>query len=1059
MIARAPNSEQSLAIAKKGNVLLSAGAGSGKTFVIIEHIIFLLKKHQELYSEEELNKNIANFLSGIVLMTFTTKAAGEMSIRLTRKIEEQCQISESQEKKYWELIHKNLPFIKIVTIHGLCHNLLRSGFWPEFPIEIKLLNKLEHKNKIKVLYDQWYTSNVDVLKPQFLAHTHELFKAIEEIFQSPELRILWEKPSPILNIQLELDEFFREWEKLRKFKFLFTEQFSFSDSPKKTIKKAYQIIEQFSALSAQSGKINFKNYKEYITFFQELSRFPTALKEMSEEEKMYLAEMRQLQTDIAEWGEDFFELENNFLAFTEWASILSDIFSYINLHYLKQDGFSFSDLEYYVLKGLEDTFALKKIQESLSYFIVDEFQDTSFVQFEILQKLSGFNFSKIYAVGDRKQAIYGFRGGELQVFQECEKLVGVDGNLALEFNYRSKMNIINFNNAFFNKIFPLGIKYNGIDTQQTEMAYQKAIESLDSPGTVNALRFDVKGIIDHENLDLCEARVLANEIESLIRGGEFKSICILYRKLQPSYYLIDILKDKGLGFKAQIKISFLEDPLIAFFKSLLENILNAKDENRKISSYLFLSSLGKLLGITQLSNDLIEEFVANSKILGIKNAFIKLLLSLGVTNSYCEQNLNLPFSICDLGEDNFLTIYHILKDNDEEYSSELNSGSQKKRIILMTAHASKGLEFDAVLLGGVHTNGGYMGMREKVGKMPKSFRWKKSFDQKDFYKSPTYFLEAEILKQKNFSEGKRLLYVACTRAISYLGWVDLRNEDKDLINDQNSWINALRLSGVATREVSIQNLETRSYPPISFLQKDSLGFLIDKNPMYMGIISELSVTRLASLADCPFKFYLKNICKINLDEKFYDASEEELVTAPTFYSSKERGTSIHLVLSKLFKNEPVEIPEDLQDMINWVKELALQLSGFRAVSEEMIKFSFFNVMISGTPDIFFLDETKKLVVWDFKTGTREDSKEASYWFQLMTYAYGLGKIYRLEDTFEMELGLLYVDEKIVTTKKLRLSEISQQLFLIWKKTESLSQVNLQHCSQCEYSSICKKSQA
>jgi hypothetical protein len=116
-------------------------------------------------------------------------------------------------------------------------------------------------------------------------------------------------------------------------------------------------------------------------------------------------------------------------------------------------------------------------------------------------------------------------------------------------------------------------------------------------------------------------------------------------------------------------------------------------------------------------------------------------------------------------------------------------------------------------------------------------------------------------------------------------------------------------------------------------------------------------------------------------------------------------------------------------------------------------------MISGTPDVFFLLENTNLIIWDFKTGQRDEQNESSYWLQLMCYAYGLGKIYRLENDIIISFSLLYLDQKKIITKEMSLTEISQEVFSIWKKTESLYQVNKNHCSQCEYSGICKKSNA
>src|SRR5690606_20202945 len=117
--------------------------------------------------------------------------------------------------------------------------------------------------------------------------------------------------------------------------------------------------------------------------------------------------------------------------------------------------------EYLVAKGLDNPEDLARIHKSFCYFIVDEFQDTSALQFSIIQKLIGNNFERLFCVGDAKQAIYGFRGGELSVFQDCEKLVPTVRSLAN--NYRSLPEIICFNNSLFRTILPLAQGFEGHD--------------------------------------------------------------------------------------------------------------------------------------------------------------------------------------------------------------------------------------------------------------------------------------------------------------------------------------------------------------------------------------------------------------------------------------------------------------------------------------------------------------------------------------------------------------------------------------------------------------------
>ena len=73
-------------------------------------------------------------------------------------------------------------------------------------------------------------------------------------------------------------------------------------------------------------------------------------------------------------------------------------------------------MEYLVYRGLLNKESQKKVSDVYKYFIIDEFQDTSEIQFDILKMLCGKNYQSLFCVGDQKQAIYGFRGGELGVF-------------------------------------------------------------------------------------------------------------------------------------------------------------------------------------------------------------------------------------------------------------------------------------------------------------------------------------------------------------------------------------------------------------------------------------------------------------------------------------------------------------------------------------------------------------------------------------------------------------------------------------------------------------------
>lgn len=1068
--ARKANPEQEKAIFHRGGKILSAGAGSGKTFVLIEHLVFLLTKIKETPSTD-WNKNISSELSKIVLMTFTKKAAGEMSVRMMRKIEELISIAQSQSSEkdlqFWKMIRQNLSFFNITTIHGFCHRLLGAGYWPEFPQRISLVSSIEHKDKIRRLFDKWLALNMDSLGEVFLASSDALLSAMIQIFSSPELRTLWSEPRIPSQAGEEIDHFFREFLKVKGHGSLFTTPVDLSADAKESKKKWFEYFDQFENVRAANLEINAKNFQAYDNFFKSL-RFPSASKEMSAGQLETLELLRGLREDLKIFSDDLIALEQNFAHYQKWVLVFSDLFKYIDEHYFDVDGFSFADLEYYSLKALSRNDVLSKVQESYQYFIVDEFQDTSYIQFAILRKLIGNDNNKLFCVGDKKQAIYGFRGGELQIFEECSQLLGSENNYFLKNNFRSYKAIINTNNELFERVFPLGLGFSGRDPHSVQMESQIIPESNLNEGSVLSLRNDVVGDPKTIDLDSTEAKILGDHIQTLLASDEYESICVLYRKLKPSANLLDYFLKNDIAFSAQVKIGFSEDPMINSFRLLIESFLNKTNERKRKANLFLLESLFAVLGTKNFSVSSVEQFEKDLKLFGVKIAFHKFIFSLGLSNSFHTQNSSLIDSICRLTKGDVVKIYHLLSnESDEEYSCEMMSGNsgegKKKRILIMSAHASKGLEFDAVLLGGIHTNGKYGGMREHVGKMPHSFRWKGSIAQKKFFKSPFYHLESEILKLKDFSESKRLLYVACTRAVKHLAFANIaavkEGAEEFLSKGDNSWIDALRLINFpelrsTTIEVPSSGLD------LPLIQQDALGILPDQNIRSLGMIAELSVTRLATIAACPFKFYLQNICKIEPEESpslFISGSEAD-DGEDVFYSSKKRGTEVHSYLSKLFLNQITleKVPAKEKEKIEWAAELAKEfVSSSKVISEEMIKFSFFGQMISGTPDIVFQND-QKIIVWDFKTGIRNIDSEESYWFQLMAYGYAYGLLNNFIDEQKVELSLLYLDEKNVVAKSFSMNELTQLLFNYWLKTERLDQINSHHCSHCEYSSICKK---
>jgi ATP-dependent helicase/nuclease subunit A len=1066
---KTPNQEQLAAIDHTGGKILSAGAGSGKTFVIIEHIIKKLEELKKEIPKNDWSQQIPFKLQRLVLMTFTKKAAGEMSIRLMNRIDILCeQTDESSDFEYWTIVRKYLSLMNVTTISSFCHGLISQGHFKDIGSKVEIVSTVEYKNKISLLFNAWFTQRESGLKQVFQANSSALISAMIDVFTSPELRLIWSDSFKKQSAEEELKPFIEQMLSILDLNSVF-ESSTLIVEEKEQSKSWYALVKGFDGLKNSLGILTPLNIKSYITFAINYGRLPSAVKNMSEEQKLYLANVKELVSFLRDCEEDVLNFLDHYDVYSSWVEVFKDVFNYINDHYLDEKGFAFSDLEYYVCKGLQDNSLAIKVRSQYDYFIVDEFQDTSSVQYDILQKLIGEDNSRLFCVGDRKQAIYGFRGGELQVFTQCSKRLGEINNLWLKNNFRSQGNVINFNNNFFTQVFPLGTKFEGIDRHSVKMESQNIPSHSENLGIVEKIGVEIQNVINEKELDVdaLESKALTEKIKTLIED-DYNSICVLYRKLRPSTYLLELLVNNSISYNAQIKIEYSEDPIINLFLRMVEIKINLEDEKKYQSTLFLLATHFDVLGLNFKPQDIANKFLGDLEILGLRLAFHKLIFSLGLNNSLYVENSQLIDSICKVCKNDPAQAYFMLSsESDERYSLDSIHVGKTKRVTIMSAHASKGLEFDAVLLGGIHSNGNQMGKTETVGKLPKSFRWKKVYNQKTFFKSPAYYLEAELDKAKDFSESKRLLYVACTRAVKYLGWTDLYFLKEGVItslgNGSNHWIKAMRLFDahelVQATHLTLKNDVEISKIQMAMMLKDPMGLLVNTSKSGVGLFAETSVTRLAHLAQCPFKFYLSNICKIEAPgTKIVREFDEELESAEEhFYSSKERGIEVHKWLSEILTNK--KNIEDYQgndkEKIQWALVEAQKFSTFEIISERLIKFSLFGQMISGTPDLVYLKENE-LAVWDFKTGSRDSSQEEHYWFQLICYGFAYANLKQFTPEKKITLSLVYVDEKSSINKELSLEEMTEYLFGKWSMTESLHQVNKQHCGHCEYSSLCHK---
>ncbi len=1105
------NAEQKNAIFHNGGVLLSAGAGSGKTFVLVEHIAYLIWKHhldKGRPQSDEYILELKNHLSSIVLMTFTKKAAGELAIRLKNKMDDLLTDAADESQQWlWTQAKSCLDYLSVGTIDGFCFKLIAQGYFPGLPQSMAVVSEIESTQKIIALFDEWLAAtfgqkleSLSGVESYFVSHRSEFCDAFVKIFTTPELRLLWRDMDPEKMLDYDWNDFMDVVFGTNHPKTL-SESFPSADTNAKGawVEKLSQLTGFFS--SKQTWDL--EAVLELAALFESNKNITTGPRTEGEI-KDYFAKAKAVKDILKDISADLsaYETEGRVVLAHQVELMLSS-FAWIERRYSQIPGYTFSDLEYYVVQGLKDEQARANVSSRYRYLIVDEFQDTSRIQFEIIRAIVDGDFSRLFCVGDEKQAIYGFRGGELQVFKDCKSLIPT--NLSLANNYRSQGNIIDFNNTLFDNIFKRGSGYEGSDPHPVEVVPQDCpLDERRAQGVINKHQCEIQiseaQRVTESDMVEAECQQTLQIVQTSLAENPDEEICILYKGLKPSLSLMSKLISNEIGLRAQVKIPYPQDPILALFSCMVEGILLSQQQKVNLAATPVSFFVQNLLHYLALKvevaelNDRLEVFQENIHALGLIPAFGDFVHQCGLANSNHAGNMAEIERICSLAAGDLEQVLTLFADlSAKKYSIEFQSPG-KGRVVIMTAHASKGLQFPHIILGGIHNNGRKVPARDIVGKLPGSLKWRAHLDQKKKFKTPQMIVETCLDNLKEFAESKRLFYVACTRAERRISWVDLCDSNKkDLKYHGDSWINGIRTFEADTQSISknselfstikLQSSRSEqvlvdektsivSEAHLPMFHLDPLGVTVFSRDKSTGLVAfpELSVTKFATLAECPRKFYLRHICK--LEDEVFDRKaamentvieETDEIFTPKLSSSAERGTLVHEAIAYSVTHKQVislalqkQLGPSELSAVDWASKIVFsEYCSHQIISEQPIKFDLFGQMVSGTPDLVLLpDNGDEFVIVDFKTGRPGADKELPYWFQLKCYAFAIASTQPERNLKRVKIELWFVDTQTIKTESFTIDEITQFLAGQWSKLARPFTPVLEHCEKCTFGKIC-----
>ena len=438
------------------HISVTAGPGSGKTTVLVERYLHILRTHKLSIDQ-------------IVAITFTNRAANEMRERLREQLNHILQTASVEERTHWLGYKRTLDGAVITTIHGFCARLLR-----EFPVEARVDPQFllldEHRAAMllegvveEALTEFISSGHVEISQLTLGVGRGKLAAALGQLYREvrgqglslPDLekrtgaRHFDEKryEAAVRDLDICVAKFLN-WPRL---------------SVKATAKRN-SFAEAWPSLRQTIEKIpdpsSLGDYCAAIERFRAFRPDRTAIGDLSAKfDELLWGDVKKRPNDYSGLIPQIcFDISAGHYAI-ELVRLLGNIHRRLNEEKQKLSALDFDDLEVRTLELLERPEVLTRAAERYKFFLVDEFQDTNGLQRRLLERLAlqkgRRESANLFIVGDRKQSIYGFRGADVDVFREMTATLFDAGGeeKPLLLNFRSQPPLISFFNYLFARLF------------------------------------------------------------------------------------------------------------------------------------------------------------------------------------------------------------------------------------------------------------------------------------------------------------------------------------------------------------------------------------------------------------------------------------------------------------------------------------------------------------------------------------------------------------------------------------------------------------------------------
>lgn len=468
------------------NILVSAAAGSGKTAVLVERIISMVTDPVHPVDIDRL-----------LIVTFTRAAAGEMRERIRLAIEKK--LAEDEDNEHLQRQSTLLHHAQITTIDSFCSYVVKNYF---HLIDLDPSYRMAEEGELRLMQGdvaaQVLNDAYDRKEPEFLQFvecfsTGKTDEGIEDMIKHlyafsvsypyPEEWLLSCKEAYSISSVEELEQ--AGWmqmikEDIRK---SLQEAMNLADAALETARGEGGPYYYENALESDrtfvQKLLQTDSFEEWQRLFSGLSFARLAAKkdsQVSEEAKELAKNLRQQVKDLlGELKEQYFSLSLEDAAeYVRMAGAPVGVLIDLTLAFARvfaekkreKNILDFSDLEHFALKILVDhsgekdkrTQAAKELADRFAEVMIDEYQDSNFVQEKLLNAVSKMEEgnNNIFMVGDVKQSIYRFRLARPDLFMEKFKTYSTAGGKCLRIdlhkNFRSRKEVLDGVNFLFYQI-------------------------------------------------------------------------------------------------------------------------------------------------------------------------------------------------------------------------------------------------------------------------------------------------------------------------------------------------------------------------------------------------------------------------------------------------------------------------------------------------------------------------------------------------------------------------------------------------------------------------------